>query len=339
MERSIHEWQEEGKKRSLTLDFLSVNRIFSINLSIMEINISARDVRAFLAVARTLSFSQAAKQMHLSQSALSTLIGRLEETFGTRLFDRTTRAVALTATGTVLASHADQLLSDLERTVTAVREVATVRRGSVAVAALPSLAARIIPALFRAFGEKYPDIKLSLIDTLSEPAFELVREGRVDFALTAANPAYTDLDYVPLTTDSFVLLAADNHPLGLATGSVRFTDTLAWPHISMSRPTSVRQYVDAAALQHGIQFHPAYEVDHLATIGAMVVAELGVAALPTMAADVISGDGLVRRPLINPVIRRSIGLVKRREGSLSPAAEAMLSLLRQQTRKSGRPSV
>jgi LysR family carnitine catabolism transcriptional activator len=58
------------------------------------------------------------------------------------------------------------------------------------------------------------------------------------------------------------------------------------------------------------------------------LAEPGIAALPTMAADVISGDGLVRRPLINPVIRRSIGLVKRREGSLSPAAEAMVSLLR-----------
>lgn len=302
----------------------------------MEINISARDFRAFLAVEKTLSFSQAAQQMHLSQSALSTLIGRLEDAFGTRLFDRTTRAVALTAAGAVLASHADQVLSDLERTVTAVRDVAMVRKGSVAIAALPSLAARIVPALFRAFNEKYPDIKLSLIDTLSEPAFELVREGRVDLAITAANPAYTDLDYVPLTTDTFVLLAADSHPLGLGKGGVRFTDTLAWPHISMPRPTSVRQYVDAAALKNGIQFHPAYEVSHLATIGAMVLAQLGVAALPTMAADVISGAGIVWRPLVSPVIRRSIGLVMRRESSLSPAAQAMLALLKQQTRNSAR---
>ena len=104
----------------------------------------------------------------------------------------------------------------------------------------------------------------------------------------------------------------------------------------MSRPPSVRQYVDAAALQNGFQFHPAYEVDHLATIGARVIEELGVAALPSMAADVISGERLVRRPLTSPVIRRSIGLVKRREGTLSPAAEAMLTLLKQQTRKPAR---
>ena len=295
---------------------------------------SARDMRAFLAVARTLSFSQAAQQMHLSQSALSTLIGRLEEAFGTRLFDRTTRAVALTAAGAVLASHADQLLSDFGRTVAAVRDVAMVRKGSVAIAALPSLAARIIPALFRDFKEKPLDIKLSLVDPLSEPALELVRQGRVDFALTAATPAYGDLDYVPLTTDTFVLLTTDQHPLGREKGGVRFMDTLAWPHISMPRSTSVRQYVDAAALKNGIQFHPAFEVSHLATIGAMVLAQLGVAALPAMAADVISGAGIVWRPLVGPVIRRSIGLVKRREGSLSPAAQAMLALLKQQTRNS-----
>lgn len=296
----------------------------------MEINLSSRDLRAFLAVASSLSFSKAAKEMHLSQSALSTLVVRLEAAMGTRLFDRTTRAVALTAAGEVLASHAGQLLSEMERTVVAVHDVAALRRGQVALAAMPSLAARIVPRLFRAFGARYPDVRLSLVDTLSEPAFELVREGRVDFALTAANPAYTDLDHAPLTTDTFVLLAARAHPLGRGRGPLRFADTLPWPHISMSRHTSVRQYVEAAALQNGFAFHPAYEVDHLATIGAMVMEELGVAAVPTMAADVIANPGLVRRALVDPEIRRSIGLVTRREGALSPAASAMLELLKQQ---------
>lgn len=296
----------------------------------MEINISARDIRAFLAVVNDLSFSQAAQKMHLSQSALSTLIGRLEEAVGARLFHRTTRTVTLTAAGEALAAYADQLLSDLERAVTAVRDIAEVRRGRVAIAALPSLAARIIPRLFRTYGEMYPDVRLSLIDTLSMPAFELVREGRVDFALTAANPAYTDLDYLPLTTDSFVLLMARAHPLARGRNAVRFTDTLSSPHISMSRHTSVRQYLDAAALQRGIGFYPAFEVDHLATIGAMVREGLGVAALPAMAADVIGGAGIVRRPLVDPVIRRSIGLVMRRAVPLSAASESMLALLRQQ---------
>jgi DNA-binding transcriptional LysR family regulator len=301
----------------------------------MEINLSTRDLRAFLAVAGTLSFSKAAKEMHLSQSALSTLVVRLEAAVGSRLFDRTTRAVALTAAGEVLASHAGQLLSDLERSVSAVQDVAALRRGQVALAAMPSLAARIVPRLFRAFSARYPDVRLSLFDTLSEPAFDLVREGRVDLALTAANPAYTDLDYAPLTTDSFVLLAARGHPLGRSRAPLRITDTLGSPHISMSRHTSVRQYVEAAALQNGFAFHPAYEVDHLATIGAMVHEQLGVAALPAMAADVIADAGIVRRALAEPVKRRSIGLVTRRDRALSPAARAMLCLLREQIGAAG----
>jgi len=208
--------------------------------------------------------------------------------------------------------------------------VTALHRGRVALAAMPSLAARLVPRLFRVFHARHPDIALSLADTLSEPAFELVRQGRVDFAITAANPAYRDLEYIPLTTDDFVLLAAPGHPLGRDSSPIRLPETLPYPHISMSRHTSVRQYVDAAALQAGINFYPAFEVDHLATIGAMVVEELGVAALPSLAADVIASAGLVRRELVDPVIRRSIGVVRRSEGALTPAAQAMLALLQEQ---------
>ncbi len=296
----------------------------------MEINLSARELRAFLALADTLSFSKAAQQVCLSQSALSTLISRLEEGFGSRLFSRTTRSVALSAAGEVLVLHAQQLLADIERSAAAVRDVTALHRGRVALAAMPSLAARLVPRLFRVFHERHPDIALSLADTLSEPAFELVRQGRVDFAITAANPAYQDLEYIPLTTDEFVLLAAPGHPLGRDSSPIRLPETLPYPHISMSRHTSVRQYVDAAALQAGINFYPAFEVDHLATIGAMVVEELGVAALPSLAADVIASTGLVRRELVDPVIRRSIGVVRRSEGAHTPAAQAMLALLQEQ---------
>ncbi|MEG0043682.1 MAG: LysR family transcriptional regulator [Massilia sp.] len=287
-------------------------------------------MRAFLALADTLSFSKAAQQVCLSQSALSTLISRLEEGFGSRLFSRTTRSVALSAAGEVLVLHARQLLADIERSAAAVRDVTALHRGRVALAAMPSLAARLVPRLFRVFHQRHPDIALSLADTLSEPAFELVRQGRVDFAITAANPAYQDLEYIPLTTDDFVLLAAAGHPLGRDSRPIRLPETLPYPHISMSRHTSVRQYVDAAALQAGINFYPAFEVDHLATIGAMVVEELGVAALPSLAADVIASAGLVRRELVDPVIRRSIGVVRRSEGALTPAAQAMLALLQEQ---------
>lgn len=294
----------------------------------MEINLSVRDLKAFLAVAQTRSFSKAAQQVHLSQSALSALIARQEESLGARLFERSTRSVALTAAGVLLQERAQRLLADIADTLTAVKDVVELRRGRVAVACLPSLAAGLVPELFRQFGQRHPDIELALIDTLSESAFELVRSGRVDFALTAANPQYEDLDHEPLTTDSFVLLVPPAHALAAGSGELPLVEALAWPHVSMPRTASVRQYLDAAALQRGLQFRPRFEVDHLATIGAMVEAGLGVAALPALAAEVIGHRALRQRPLVEPVVRRSIGLVRRRGGEPSPAAQAMVDLLR-----------
>jgi len=97
----------------------------------------------------------------------------------------------------------------------------------------------------------------------------------------------------------------------------------------MPLPSSVRQYADAALLQHRVRFAPHYEVEHLATINAMVAEGLGVAALPELAAVVAHQNGLVQRPLVDPDLRRPIGLVTRRGRSLSPASAAMVELLRE----------
>lgn len=294
----------------------------------MDFNLSAKDLRAFLAVARTRSFSQAAQQVHLSQSALSTLIQRLEDGVGARLFERTTRTVGLTAAGEAFAERAQRLLGEIEHTLADVRDVVSLRRGQVAVAALPSLAAGVVPRLFQAFQARYPAIRLHLIDTLSGPAFDLVRQGRVDFALTAADPAHEDLLYEPLTGDAFVLLCPTSHPLARRRSRLGFIDTLVWPHVSMPRTASVRQYLDAAALDKGVSFLPRYEVDHIATIGAMVACGLGVTALPSMAAELIAHHGLAVRDLGPPTIRRSLGLVRQRGGELSPAAQALCDMAR-----------
>ena len=95
-----------------------------------------------------------------------------------------------------------------DKNVEAVRQVRSISElavGKVRVAALPSLAATVVPQVMARFAQQHPDIELQLHDTLSGPAFDLVRAGTVDFALTAANPDYADLDYTPLSAvDIFV---------------------------------------------------------------------------------------------------------------------------------------
>ena len=250
-----------------------------------------------------------------------------------RLFDRTTRSVQLTGPGQVFVEQARLLRDQSDAAVQAVRNVADLQVGQVVLAALPSLAATVVPAAFARFAAQFPAIKLQVVDTLSGPAFDLVRAGQVEFALTAANPAYADLDYTPLASDGFVLLIPRSNPLAASTEPLRWAEVADLAHISMPLPASVRQYADAALLSHRIRFSPRYEVEHLATINAMVAAGLGVAALPELAAAVAPQAGLIQRRLVEPDMPRPIGLVTRRGRSLSPASAAMVELLREEVQR------
>ena len=296
----------------------------------MLINWSSRDIDIFLTLADTLSFRQTAERMHLSQPAVTAVIARIEAALEVRLFDRTTRQVQLTGPGRVFVEQAQRLRHTAQDAVRAVREVASLQVGQVSMAAMPPLAATVVPRAYALFAKSHPGVRLKLLDTLSGPAFEMVRAGQVDFALTAANPAYPDLDYLPLASDGFVLLLPKAHKLAKSTQPLQWPDVAELPHISMPLPSSVRQYADAAFLEHRIQFAPQFELEHLASIKALVAAGLGVAALPELAANVGPDTGIVRRPLIGPDLRRPIGLVTLRGRSLSPAASAMVDLLKQE---------
>ncbi len=297
----------------------------------MHINWTPRDLDIFLVLAETGSFRRTAAQVHLSQSAVSGVVARLEETLGTRLFDRTTRSVHLTAAGQVFVEQARLLNAQTQEAVQRVQHITQIQRGKVSLAALPSLAATVVPRVMARYAEQHPDIALQLHDTLSGPAFDLVRAGTVDFALTAANPDYADLDYTPLSADGFVLLIPLNLRLAKGKSALNWLQVAELTHISMPLPASVRQYANAAFIEHRIAFQPRYEVEHIATIHAMVKAGLGVAALPELAAAFVQQDGVVTRRLTGPDIQRPLGVVTRRHRSLSPAAQEMVRMLRQET--------
>lgn len=289
----------------------------------VETNFSLKDLRAFLALGQTLNFGQTAVQLHISQSALSTQIARLEHQLAAKLFNRTTRSVSLTEAGASFREHAALLLRQAEDAVCSVRDTMALRHGKVSVAALPSLTASIVPRLLARFHKEHPNVRLSLTDKLSSEAFALVRDGRVDFALTAADPKQDDLVYEPLTQDHFLLLCAPSHPLAQKSSPVHLLETLQYPHISMSPTASVRQYVDKALAQHQIRFSPAFEVDYIATIGALLVEGLGIAVLPETACRLISDRHLNVRKLRAPGIQRPLGLVRRKTPELTPAAQAL----------------
>jgi DNA-binding transcriptional LysR family regulator len=287
-------------------------------------NLSLRQLRAFLALADQRSFTQAAATCHLSQPAFSALIRTLEGELNTRLFDRDTRSVELTAEGRIFASSARRLVGDFGAALSDLSDHVERRKGRVHIAALPSLAAGWLPAVFAEFRKAWPGIELNLSDLLSDACVDLVRSGKADFALASTGTSHAGLSTRLVCTDRFYLVCRKDHPLA-AEASPTLKKLAPYPFIHMSRNSSVRQALEAAL--HPLQANTVLEVDQLATAAGMVEAGLGISVVPALTLFHFERKTLVTRPLATTGLTRKIYLVRRQEGSLSAAAQALHDLV------------
>lgn len=285
--------------------------------------LSTRQLRAFLALADLRHFTRAAEACHLSQPAFSTLVRTLEESVGTRLFDRNTRSVQLTPEGRLFEPSARRLLADVGRALEDLDDHVERRKGRVHVAALPSLAAGWLPALFAEFRQAWPGIELALSDLLSDACIDLVRGGQADFALASGSTRVADpagLRMRVLCTDRFHLVCRADHPLA-SEQRLTLRKLAPWPFIHMTRNSSVRQALEAAL--HPLAMNTVLEVEQLATVMGMVEAGLGISVVPTLTLYQFRRETIATRPLPMPQLTRRIYLVQRRDGSLSTAAQAL----------------
>ncbi|MGC1174803.1 LysR family transcriptional regulator [Polaromonas sp.] len=287
-------------------------------------NLSTRQLRAFVALAEQRSFTRAAAVSHLSQPAFSALIRTLEDELHTRLFDRDTRSVQLTVEGRLFDTSARQLLDDIDAAVHDLGDHVERRKGRVHVAALPSLAAGWLPAIFAEFGKTWPGIELKLSDLLSDPCIDLVRSSKADFALAATGTSQAGLDVQLLCSDKFFLVCRKDHPLA-GEKVLTLKKLVPYPFIHMSRNSSVRQALDAAL--HPLQTQTLLEVEQLATVTGMVEAGLGISVVPALTLFHFERKSLVTRPLAIPNLTRRLYVVRRQQGSLSVAAQALHDLI------------
>lgn len=297
-------------------------------------DLSTRQLKAFVALADERHFTRAARRCHLTQPAFSAVIRSLEQGLGVRLFDRSTRSVDLTAEGRLFEASARRLLADFTLVQADMDDHLMRRRGHVSVAALPSLAAALLPDILAEYRQHYPGVGLTLIDALAGPCLDKVLSGEVDLALASRRDDMTGLDSTFLLADRFHLVCRADHPLAAAR-RIRTADLAHWPLIHMARASSVRQRL--AQLLPKLASQAAFEVDHLATAMGLVRAGLGVSIMPAMTLFHFRREGLVIKPIAGTDLTRSLYLVQRANRTLSSAAQALFDQISTQARTATHP--
>lgn len=290
-------------------------------------NIEFRQIRAFLVLAETRSFSEAARRFGLSQPAFSATIQRMEETMGMRLFHRTSRSVVLSAEGRVFLPRARNLMSNWSGVFEEMANLADARSGRVAVAALPSLSAGLISDIAVAFGVAHPGVRFDLHDVLHEEVVSLVRSGQADFGISVAPLDEGEIEFLPLLHDSFVAILPRDHALSAET-QITWEALQSHALVTMTKATSVRRLIDQTLAGAGQNVRFLCEVNHLATIAGLVASGFGVSALPALCLPVVLRPEIIWRPLVVPDVWRTLGLLRLAQAP-SVAAAAFLTELRQ----------
>ncbi|MBL8379065.1 MAG: LysR family transcriptional regulator [Burkholderiales bacterium] len=302
-----------------------------------RINFDLAELHAFLAVAERGSFVAAARAIHLSAPALSRRVERLEAALGARLFDRTTRQVALTGLGRRFLERARSAFDDLEAATLGMKETAARHSGRVTVGCVPSAAFYFLPSVIRPFAERHPGIRLRIVDENDSDVAQAVSAGDADFGIGFMGTRVPELDFEPLREDPFVLAVRRDHALAKRR-------TVRWPELdgarlmAPARSNGNRILLDDALVKAGLRPSIAFEVNRVSTLLGMVEAGLGIAVLPGLAMPSAVHPSLIAIKLTDPAVRRTLGIMTRHGATLHPAAAILHSHLRAAFRSgAGRP--
>ncbi|QDL91179.1 LysR family transcriptional regulator [Paroceanicella profunda] len=289
-------------------------------------NITLRQLRAFVAVAEARSFTEAAVRLHLTQSAVSMLVRQLEADFGLPLFVRTTRAVSLTEAGLGLLPAAQRMLADLQEVFDGARDLRELRRGSLRIAAPQMFACSLLPRSVERFHAEYPDISLGIIDVTADEVGEAVRRHDAEIGVGPERPVPDDVTRTLLWAEPIDLVC---HAGSRWAGARRlaWADVLAEPWVLYSDEFAAHLERLLHPGQPGFRLHRATEARYMTTALALVGRGVGVTAAPRYVAPFAAGFGVRFVELEAPAVRRNFCLYRRRGFALSPAAEAFLARL------------
>ena len=281
-------------------------------------------LKILCAVADYGSFSEAALQLQMSQSAVSYAIATLEDELGIVLFSRGRHGATLSPTGDKIVERAQQILTLMDDIADQANRAKGLGGGSIRISAFRSAATHILPEVIAQFCQRYPKIAISIAEYDDRPDVEAdLQQGKADVGIIYL-PTSPDLDAWELQRDEFVVLMPPNFEL---TGDTFTWDMIqSYPLIMAPEGDSCDAMVYDHSARHGAMLKPTYHIRSDATIVNMVDKGLGAAISPKLAAEPIPPN--VQVYSLPVPLYRHICFATLTDALLSPAAYAFLDLLK-----------
>lgn len=286
----------------------------------MRQRVTIRQLSCFVEVANAASFTMAAKRLAVAQPALTATIQKLEAELGLRLFDRSARSVELTEAGRDLLPVAERLLRDLEGAVEDMHGLAEGKRGHISVVAAPSLFGAILAPAIENFVREHPAVRLTVRDAASDEVRRRVLSRSVDFGLTSYTSEDPDILFEPLASDQLGLVCREDHPFATLREPLPWSQLRGHDLIGHTLDTSTRLQLARVPVADCISGEPQYQVSSATSLHWMLGIGGCAAIVPSLVARLPPLRHLHFRLLIEPAVRRKIGMVFRRGTELGPVA-------------------
>jgi len=290
---------------------------------------SVRQLEAFAEVAELKGFTAAGERLGLTPSAVSQLVSELESTVGFKLFDRTTRKVALSSAGREFVASAQTALRHMRLAETAAADLRNRSAGVVRVAAPLVVASVILPPLIKAYQREQPKVVVRIRDSAVDGLVSMVSDGDVDLALGPDRVTDENVSRHALFPSPWVLWCSPEHPLARR-------KTIKWrelkPHALVAAGRD--HELSVTQMREGVPEHdritPVDVVDHISTALGMAAANLCATLSPAYVAPFATPMKLVMRRVVEPEVMREMSLYRSTRRPLSPAAQGLEDFLQEQ---------
>ena len=284
-------------------------------------------VQAFVAIADKGSFQNAADSLHVTQTAITQRLRKLEDFLGVTLVERTTRSIALSQIGRDFLPQARRLLDELGDALLEIRETGKAERGDVSIACVPTVGVQYLPRIMQEYSARYPNNRIKILDHASSAVADAVLRREAEFGINIAGAHHPELMTMPLLEDQYVLICHEDHPLAKRR-RVAWKQLQPYPLIFAGQVSGNRALLDTALGANGLGLQSFYEVQRSSTAVGLVAERIAAAVVPRLAMQKGAYPNIRAIELVDPVVSRALVLVVRKTARLSPAAQALYDMIK-----------